>query len=555
MYERPAFSGSTLVAKPSTVFSTTSTASSGSSGARLLFGEIDASSLTSSSTTFNTCTVVQSTNATFLRFWHSEGCREKFLTFLDQRDLAILRLVSLDLCTRLAPRCFEDISCFFNANSFKRSRIQALERIGRHVQTFRLVLPYTFEHVLPPLIDTETGEEKNFTYTPVRPTASASSQSKVMEPKYGDWETTDLLVRQYPPLFHAAANSVSFVQAMSALSNMTHLVVQGESDGFHARSHHRNVSDFALVSLRAALESAPIQTLSRVSLSDLPTSAMKYLKPTSLLPDKTGIYDWCSQVDFIDASMKCMENKSKDASEQLLVVQDYLRNFRNIERLSFSWVGRAGPYPFSPQTRRDLRPSKSFRGARRPSHPALRQQPTQPSIPQASEPVIRFPRLVSLSLHNMTASVGQVQSLLRDNRAIRDLDFEDVELECGTWDEALRPLSGPRQAVSETGDVPIMLAKQDDPTQQKPTLSRQDSGISGISSPSSPNRTPERREPEDKAMRKVCFVEERHGCALETSVDVRSLHHRSHQKKRRDVFNGACGELRRIFRGGLLRWP
>ncbi|KAF4547553.1 Hypothetical protein D9617_40g012930 [Elsinoe fawcettii] len=563
MYERPAYSGSTLVAKPSTVFSTTSSASSGSTGSKLLFGEIDASSLTSSSTIFSNCTVVQSTNATFLRFWHSNDCRENFLSLLDQKDLAKLRLVSLDLSTRLASRCFEDVTCSFRVNSLKRSRVQALERIGRHVKTFRLVLPYTFEHVLPPLIDTETGEEKNFTYTPIRPTSSASNQSKTREPKYGDWETTDLLVRQYPPLFHAAANSLSFAQALAALSGMSHLIVQGKGDAFHVRAHHRNVSDFALVSLRAALESATMHSLSRISLEDLPTSAMRYLKPSAAFAGTANTFDWCSQVEKIDASMRSMEERERDSSEQLLMVQDYLRNFRNLERLSFGWVDRQGRFPLSHQERRELRPSKSFRGARRPSHPALRQQLPASSIQTRQGETICFPHLVSLRLRNMTATSSDLQGLLRNNRSVRDLDFEDVVLQSGSWEEALRPLSGPRPAPSETGDVPIMLATESNPAQQKPVLSRQDSGISGISSlpPSTniPNRVTGQRGPEDvKPSRKVCFVEELHGCAIETSVDMRSLHHRSGQQqkhKKRDVLHGACGELRRIFRGGLLRWP
>ncbi|TKX19088.1 hypothetical protein C1H76_8754 [Elsinoe australis] len=502
----------------------------------------------------SSCTLVRSSNSTFLRFWHSEECRETFLSFLDQTDLSVLRLVSLDLSNRLAARCFQQITCTFRVNTFaKQSRIQALRRIGRHVETFKLVLPYNFDHVLPPLIDTETGEEKNFTYTPVRPGSSSSNYSKHKEPKYGDWETTDLLIRQYPPMFHAAANSASFAQAATALSSMSRLIIQGSGDDFHVRSHHRNVSDFALVSLRAALEQAPIHALTRISLQDLPTSAMKYLKPS--VPTGSAVYDWCSQISEISSNMRSMDDKPDDRSDQLALVQDYLRNFRNLERFSFAWEGKQGPFPLSHASRREVRPTKSFRGARRPSHPALRQQAPPTASVGIEKSAIQFPHLVTLSLRNMTASVDDVQGLLRNNASLRDLDFEDVELRAGGWEEALRPLSQPRQQISETGDVPIMLAKDEDPPQQKPSLGRQDSGVSFTPSQvQSPNRTPTWREQEEKTPRKVCFVEELHKCEMDTGVNVRSSQQKTHKKKR-DVFGGACGELKRIFRGGLLRWP
>ncbi|PNS15212.1 Glucose-repressible alcohol dehydrogenase transcriptional effector [Sphaceloma murrayae] len=557
MYERPTFSGSTLVSKPSTAFSTTSSASSGGS-ARLLFGEIDASSLSSSSTTLTNCTVVRSTNASFLRFWHSDECRDAFLSYLDQRSLTSLRLVSLDVSSRLAPLCFDTITNTFRANTFaKRSRMRALERIGRHVRAFKLVLPYGFEQVLPPLIDTETGEEKNFTYTPVRPGSSASSHGKTREPKYGDWETTDLLVRQYPPLFHAAANSASFVQCLAALPNMSQLTIEGRGDDFHIRGHHRNISDFALVSLRAALENSPIHSLTQICLQDLPASAMKYLNPA--ISSQSSVFDWCSHVGHMSASIKSIEEPSSDQSSEIAIVQDYLRNFRNLESLSFAWSGKPGPLPLGRSLLLVSRPSQSMQGARRPSHPALRRHASSSNATRGQERAsMHFPQLVSLSLHNMTSSADEMREMLGAHGSLRNLDFADVKLQSGSWEEALRPLRQPRPSpptTAETGDVPIMLARDDNARQPMPSLERQDSGVS-LTPPKveTPHRAPVWRETEARPARKVCFVEELHACELGDGSNMRSSTQRS-VKKKRDVFGDACGELKRIFRGGLLRWP
>ncbi|KAK4935811.1 hypothetical protein LTR66_015412, partial [Elasticomyces elasticus] len=192
-----------VINKPSTSFSTTST-SSGQS--RLLFGEIDPSSKRSSRGCNSFCSLVLSFNPAFSRFWLAERCRDSFLSHVEKEDLPSIRLVCHDFRERASSRLFDELDITFKASTFtKPARIAALDRIGHHVNTLNFSLPHTTETFLPPLIDPVTGEERSFTYVPqVKPPATIID--KIRQPKYGDWETTDVLIKQYPPLFHAATN-------------------------------------------------------------------------------------------------------------------------------------------------------------------------------------------------------------------------------------------------------------------------------------------------------------------------------------------------------------
>lgn len=554
MCERPAM----LAAGSPTV----SSASSGQAS-KLLFGEIDASSVgdSTSSVARTKCTVVLSTNRTFLSFWHSDKCRERFLYFLDPPDLASLRLVSLDLSARIAPRCFGAMTCTFRVHSFaKRSRIQALERIGHHVQTLTLILPYKIEHMLPPLIEV-TGEEKKFTYTPVQPDSRSSRQARVREPKYGDWETTDLLVRQYPPLFHAAANSACFTRCIAALPHLSRLIIKGQGDDFHVRAHHRSISDFALISLCAALDQTAPHALTRISLRDLPTSAMKYLTPRRTT--ESAVSDWCSRITHVDAAMKSIHVKPSDQPDELAIVQSHLRNFRRLETLSFEWSGTLCPFPFTLPRQADLRPLPPARNPRRPpAHPAFRKQvPWTLNASQERRPAVRLPRLESLHLRNMTTSAMEVHNLLRENERLRTIDFKDVALQSGTWEEAFRPLTRARRiSETETGHVPIMLAKDDVAAPPEPALKRLDSAIF-FTPPrvASPESTLVPGHADGNSSRKVCFAEVTASVEPETLEKVRRSppqQRRSEKTRRRDVWGDVCVDLMRMLRrGGRSKWP
>lgn len=137
-----------------------------------------------------------------MRFWLNDSCRDNLLDHLENEDLASIRLVCHDFSSRAAPRLFESITSTFKTSTFsKPARIEALSRVGRHVKTFTFHMPHSSDTFLPPIVDPMTGEEKKFNYEPQLQN-SQNCPGKDKTPKYGSWEMQDLLVKQYPPLFH-----------------------------------------------------------------------------------------------------------------------------------------------------------------------------------------------------------------------------------------------------------------------------------------------------------------------------------------------------------------
>ncbi|KAJ5391186.1 hypothetical protein N7509_006676 [Penicillium cosmopolitanum] len=89
-------------------------------------------------------------------------------------------------------------------------------------------MPHSPETFLPPVINSTTGKKQTFLYAP----QSHKMASKI--PRYGTWEMTDLFVKQYPPLFHAATDVRAFVRALSSMPNLRHLRINCEGQ---PRSH------------------------------------------------------------------------------------------------------------------------------------------------------------------------------------------------------------------------------------------------------------------------------------------------------------------------------
>ena len=163
--------------------------------------------------------------SSFLRFWSNDLTRDTFLSFTSKQDLSSLRLACQDFGAQAAPHLFREVGVTFRPSLFtKPARMAALERIGHHIRTFTFTMPHSPDTFLPPLVDIMTGEEIEFIYTPSYETVRNPADRHSV-PKYGSWEMMDLLVKQYPPLFHAATDVPSFVRVLNAQPNLRHLKV------------------------------------------------------------------------------------------------------------------------------------------------------------------------------------------------------------------------------------------------------------------------------------------------------------------------------------------
>lgn len=327
-------------------------------------------------------------------------------------------------------------------------------------------MPHSSETLLPPLIDPLTGEQHDFVYTP-QVHKPNSLLEKVKEPKYGSWEMTDLLIKQYPPLFHAATNVPAFIKVFESIPNLEHLKISCP-DADLSHRYRRDIVDFALISLRIAVERAPLPYLDTLSLVNIHPSGLLYLQPLHGLGSTPGSSKRWTQLRKLDVRMDSFPNdNSKTHTEHLKLLHVYLRSFaRNLTHLSFHWNGDKGANPLSLESE----PCFSKHPASSPirSQPAKIQKRSHPSSPnmfaantftpppppppkpclaskKPSSALLRpldFPQLTHLTLENSITSAEQISTFLfRHKRTLADLSLDDITLRTGTWDDALEPLT------------------------------------------------------------------------------------------------------------------
>ncbi|KAK2757616.1 hypothetical protein FQN54_004585 [Arachnomyces sp. PD_36] len=396
-----------------------------------------------------------SPGASFLQFWWTDLVRDAFLGYASKEDLISLRLVCHDFSIRTAPLLFSDVNIQFRSSTFTRpARMAALERIGTYIKTLTFSISHSPETFLPPLLDPATGEEQTFVYTPqVYPPDSPSLRLSV--PKYGSWEMTDLLVKQYPPLFHAATNIPSFIRALSTMPSLSHLKISCDGQS-SAHRYRRSVVDYTLISLRVAIEQAPLKRLENLSLLSIHPGALLYLRPKiGFGASPAGPRRW-AQIRNLSIYMDSFPYEDGKPTDHLKLLHSYLQSFPSLTRLFFRWIGeQKGPSPLSLSTEPCITEPKNYQCC-----PKRGGTPLKP---------LHFPSLQTLSIENALVSSEQISTFILSHRkTLRDFDFEDVDLrEGGNWDEALAPLTrisgGERwkDRMEVEMDVPIMLSPVD----------------------------------------------------------------------------------------------
>ena len=387
----------------------------------------------------------------FLKFWLEDKCRETFLSCVSKRDLASLRLACHDFSVRAAPALFNDLKITFKTSTFIRpARLAALDRLGFYVKTLRFNFPHSAETFLPPLVDPESGAELSFTYTPLTEPPTAQ------RPKYGDIGTTEILTRQWPTLFHAATNVPAFIRAFSAFVNLSHLKISCPGYDQNQR-FRRNIVDFALISLRIAVERNSLNALESLTLSPIHPGGILYLSPILGLGATPRSASRWSRIQRLTIRATNLPTTNRDGEpDYLQLLQTYIRNFQsNLMAFKFRWDQEKGPAPFE-----QLSTAVNVHGTQSPHVNANR--PGTASLHNCKAPrSLRFPKLQYAEFENVKATSAEVNSFVEvHKRTIRELNFEDVELTGGTWDSALAPLTKRRRtrASEDVADIPIMLS-------------------------------------------------------------------------------------------------
>jgi hypothetical protein len=335
-----------------------------------------------------------------------------------------------------------------------------LKKIGHHVKNLTFRMPHTSETFLPPLLDPLTGEQRSFTYVPqVERPLSSSGQAK--QPKYGSQEMNNMLVEQYPPIFHAATNIPAFTRAFSSMPNLAHIEISCPGQDAYQR-YLRSTVDYALISLRIAIERSPLYELEKLSLDSIHPSALFYLQPIMGIGSSPGSNRRWAQIRSLDVQMISFPFDDPNRTEHLRILHAYLRAFSlNLTDLSFCWIGKSkGPSPLSLDREPVLQP---------PSQPST---PERTEAPPRSPRALRFRSLRNLVLENAIMDSSQVATFIsRHRRTLVEFSFEEITLRSGDWDHALEPLEKLRrgkrlpgtpdqsnQYSIETMDVPCILS-------------------------------------------------------------------------------------------------
>ncbi|OBU00670.1 hypothetical protein VE01_01345 [Pseudogymnoascus verrucosus] len=372
-----------------------------------------------------------SSNPLFFKIWRDEKINRQLLSHLDDDNLCALRLTNT-ACSNIVTRpLFARIHLTFTPSALSRpSRMEALARIGHHVGHLTFSMPHTESTFLPPLLNPVTGREVNFLYTP-----HTSLASETERPKYGTHELADYLTQQYPPIFHAATNVPAFIRALACMPNLRHLSVScpGQEP---CQRYRRSAVDYALISLRIAIERAGLTQLEKLSLAVHP-AALLYLHPTpNFGASPSGLRRW-RQIRNLKMSIDswAFENSRAD---HLKLLTNYIRTFSSsLEKLTFHWYGQRGPCPLT------------LNDSSRPSSPSsatkLFAEITSPMSPLPETPPpppLHFPHLRRLFVRNAWVAAEQVSSLVsKHGSSLRTIDFDNVILTSGSWDEALAPLN------------------------------------------------------------------------------------------------------------------
>ncbi|KAL7917555.1 hypothetical protein ACQKWADRAFT_325554 [Trichoderma austrokoningii] len=370
-----------------------------------------------------------STEQLFIATLRSDRIRDVLLTHLSISDICAVRRISSACCNLATKRLFTRIHVTFTPSTFTRpSRIAALSRIGHHVEHLTYCFAHSDATFLPPLIHPKTGEEMAFLYKPLTTVGSTRL-------KYANTELGEILTQQYPPLFHAATNVPSFIRAMGHVPNMRHLTIRCPGQDPRER-YRRDIVDYALISLRIAVERTPLVKLEKLSLSSLHPSAFNYLRFINGIGSLPSASRRWRQIKKLHITVESWDFYGPSPGlDHLKVLDDYIRCFsERLDKFTFAWVGAKGPCPIALSADPLFAPPRS---TQKLFHEVTSSMSPLPALPCRSP--MHFPKLRYLQIRNATMNSPQLKSLIASHqKTVKQFGFENVVLTSdGSWEEAL----------------------------------------------------------------------------------------------------------------------
>ncbi|KAL7814674.1 hypothetical protein V8C44DRAFT_363594 [Trichoderma aethiopicum] len=401
-----------------------------------------------------------STQQLFIAMLRSDHIKDSLFPHLATADLCAVRATSSACCNLVTKRLFVRVRVTFTAATFTRpARIAALGRIGHHIEHLTFHFPHSEATFLPPLVHPLTGDEIAFLYKP-----HTSMGSALTRPKYANTELGDILTQQYPPLFHAATNVPSFIYALNHVPNMRHLTIRCPGQDPRER-YRRDIVDYALISLRIAVERSPMTKLTKLSLTSLHPAAFNYLRYINGIGSVPSASRRWQQITKLHVSVEAWDFYGPcPGLDHLKVMDDYIRGFApGLEKLTFAWVGAKGPCPIALSSDPLFAPPRSAK--------KLFHEVTSPMSPLPTRPPrcpIHFPKLRYLQIRNATMNSPQLKGLIAAHQGtVKQFGFESVSLtNNGSWEEALAPVDGDdkwsRSSIRAPSEVSVVTGTSEE---------------------------------------------------------------------------------------------
>lgn len=369
-----------------------------------------------------------SSGSAFEQIWSDEKLRSSILSRLHKDDLKTARLVCKTFSTSIAPVLFCEKHVTFQRGLFTRpSWLALLDRLGPHVQTFHFHMPHGTHTALPPLID-DFGQDVPFIYEPY---TGSTRKAFDFVPPYGSQEVYDLLTKHYPTIFHAAANVPSFIRVFSSLTNVRHLKISTPGQA-RSEAYLRSAVDYALISLRIAVERNKLVKLDTLSLLSVHPGAPFYLNPFSGFGARPNSLRRWKQIKKLTIEMDTPPTST--LPDHLKFCHHYLQVFAaTLVDFDFRWQGAHAPWPLT------------LHNEPMPNNDRCRSIHTRRSHLSLSR--LRMPNLRNMYAANIAVDAWQISAFVERNRDMMSrhnlcsLEFKESTLRSGTWDEALAPFS------------------------------------------------------------------------------------------------------------------
>ena len=387
------------------------------------------------------------TPSTVRKIFQNKRIRSKIFAQLSPEDIASLRMVSSRVNKTISPAIFKTLTVAFRALTFSPDRLVSLERIGHHVEAFKFIFAHTEATYMPPMLDPESRKLVTLIHEP-RARHDGGRQGHI----FGRKRIDAMALHNYGIILMAAVNIHQFTQALSSMKNLRVLIVScpGTPMGDPGR---RCVVDYALWSLRSAVERAGLQNLRRISLDPIHLAGVQYFLPGALavgsVISSRRVWRQVKKISLTVSAWKELASGTPAKYKvQLKFLHQFLEYFNHVEELTFSWTREARW--ICPLTL-DLLPSRN---------PLMASKPARDRF-IVNRP-LTFPNLNTLRLENVGMNASDLKSFLsRHTGNFKAWFLEDVYFVHGSLEEALEPLT----VIAKSGGE----SKQDDTHSQEDT--------------------------------------------------------------------------------------